>query len=273
MFHAKTLLQKHFFYGTLIYMAKIIAFSNQKGGVGKTTTCVNLAAYIALMGKRVLVVDLDSQGNASSSLGYFDKNLQKSTYAVLCGGEDIKNCLRNTDIDGLKILPSSKDMAGAEVELARMVEEREHVLEKRLSLVCDDFDFIFIDQPPSIGLVAVNALAAASGIIVPLVCEYFALEGLAGMMNTVKLVRKFLNPNTNIAGVVLEMYDARSKLTREVRAEIEKLFGDKVFATTIPKNIRLAEAPSFGKPIALYDKKCAGAVAYEALAQEFIQKI
>lgn len=254
-------------------MAKIIAFSNQKGGVGKTTTCVNLGTAIAQMGSRVLVVDLDLQGNASSSLGYFDKNPPNSTFDMLCGEADIKACIRDTEIEMLKLIPSSKDMAGAELELAGISSGRERVLERRLAPVCDDFDYIFLDCAPSIGLVAVNALAASTDIIVPIVCEYFALEGLAGMMNTVKLVRKFLNPATNISGVVLTMYDARNKLTREVRAEIDKLFGNKVFNTSIPKNVRLAEAPSYGKPIALYDKKCAGAVAYDSLAKEFIQKI
>lgn len=254
-------------------MAKIIAFSNQKGGVGKTTTCVNLAAYIAESGKRVLVVDFDAQGNASSSLGIFDKRTKNSIYDVICGGADIKSCIVDTEIKGLKILPASNDLAGAELELGQIVIGRERVLEEKLEAVKDDFDYIFIDCGPSLGLLTVNALTASNGIVVPIVCEYFALEGLAQMMNTVKLVRKFLNPSVNIAGVALTMYDGRSKLTREVRAEIEKLFGDKVFETTIPKNVRLAESPSFGKPIVLYDKKCAGALAYEALAKEFIQKI
>lgn len=254
-------------------MAKIIAFSNQKGGVGKTTTCVNLAAYIAEAGKRVLVVDFDAQGNASSSLGIFDKRTKNSIYDVICGGADIRDCIVDTEIKGLKILPASNDLAGAELELGQIVIGRERVLEEKLEAVKDDFDYIFIDCGPSLGLLTVNALTASNGIVVPIVCEYFALEGLAQMMNTVKLVRKFLNPSVNIAGVALTMYDGRSKLTREVRAEIEKLFGDKVFETTIPKNVRLAESPSFGKPVVLYDKKCAGALAYEALAKEFIQKI
>ncbi len=254
-------------------MAKIIAFSNQKGGVGKTTTCVNLAAYIAEAGKRVLVVDFDAQGNASSSLGIFDKRIKNSVYDVICGGADIKKCIVPTEIKGLKALPASNDLAGAELELGQIVIGRERVLEEKLEEIKDDFDYIFIDCGPSLGLLTVNALTASDGIVVPIVCEYFALEGLAQMMNTVKLVRKFLNPSVNIVGVALTMYDGRSKLTKEVRAEIEKLFGDKVFDTTIPKNVRLAESPSFGKPVVLYDKKCAGAVAYEALAKEFIQKI
>ena len=272
MFHTKTLLQKHFFYVKLNYMAKILAFSNQKGGVGKTTTCVNLAATIATYGKRVLVVDLDSQSNASSALGVFDKNLKCSTYSVLCEGKDARDCLVGTETNGLYLLPSCRDLAGAELELAPL-KGREQMLSKGLEPIREDFDYIFIDCAPSLGLVTINALVASNGVIVPLVCEYFALEGLAQMMNTLRLVRKFLNPSVNIEGVVLTMYDGRSRLTREVRAEIDKLFGSKVFETVIPKNIRLAEAPSYGKPISLYDKKCAGAVAYDSLAKEFIQKI
>ncbi|MBR4800527.1 MAG: ParA family protein [Clostridia bacterium] len=254
-------------------MAKIVAFSNQKGGVGKTTACVNLAAYLAEKGKRVLIVDLDSQANATSSLGYFDKKLQNSIFSMLFEGAPLKSCIRNTDIKGLSLLPSSSDLAGAEIELGRIERNREYVLKARLDAGRDDYDYIFIDCAPSLGLLAVNALTAANGIVIPLVCEYFALEGLAQMLNTVRLAKKHLNPSLEIYGVVLTAYDGRNRLAREVKAEIDKLFGDKVFKTAIPKNVRLAEAPSYGKPIVLYDKKCAGAVAYDALAEEFIQKI
>lgn len=273
MFHTKTVLPKRFLCATLIYMAKIIAFSNQKGGVGKTTTCVNVAAYLAENGKKVLIVDLDSQANATSSLGIFDKNLHDSTYEVLVNGANVKNCVRSTEIAGLNILPASNDLAGAELELAGISKGRERVLAERLEPVKRDFDYIFIDCAPSLSLVTINALTAADGIVVPIVCEYLALEGLAQMMNAVRLTKKHLNSRLEICGVALTMYDGRSRLARDVRAQVEKLFGDKVFQTAIPKNVRLAEAPSYGKPISIYDKKCAGAAAYEALAREFIQKI
>lgn len=253
-------------------MAKKIAFSNQKGGVGKTTTCVNIAAYLAENGKKVLVIDLDSQANASSSLGIFDKKVHNSTYDVLLGDKSVSDCIRDTEINGLKLIPANSDLAGADIELAS-IKGRERVLANKLLAVEDDFDYILIDCAPSLGLVIVNALTAADGIVVPIVCEYLALEGLAQMMNTARLVRKHLNPSLEIAGVVLTMYDGRSKLTREVREQVDKLFLGKVFETTVPKNVRLAEAPSYGKPILLYDKKCAGAQAYESLAREFIQKI
>ena len=252
-------------------MAKKIAFSNQKGGVGKTTTCVNIAAYLAENGKKVLVIDLDSQANASSSLGIFDKKAHNSTYDVLLGDKSVSDCARDTEINGLKLIPANSDLAGADIELAS-IKGRERVLANKLAAVEDDFDYILIDCAPSLGLVIVNALTAADGIVVPIVCEYLALEGLAQMMNTARLVRKHLNPSLEIAGVVLTMYDGRSKLTREVREQVDKLFLGKVFETTVPKNVRLAEAPSYGKPILLYDKKCAGAQAYESLAREFIQK-
>ena len=273
MFHTKTLLQNGGMCVSIKYMAKIIAFSNQKGGVGKTTTCVNVAAYLAENGKKVLIVDLDSQANATSSLGIFDKKAQNSTYDCLFGLASITDCIRDTETAGLKILPASNDLAGAELDLASAQKGREWLLAERLEPVKRDFDYIFIDCAPSLSLVTVNALAASDGIVVPIVCEYLALEGLAQMMNTVRLTKKHLNPRLEIFGVVLTMYDGRSRLTRDVQNQVNKLFGNKVFQTTIPKNVRLAEAPSYGKPIRLYDNKCAGAVAYAALAKEFIQKI
>lgn len=273
MFHTKTLLPKPIFCAKLNYMAKIFAFSNQKGGVGKTTTCVNVAAYLAENGKRVLVVDLDAQANASSSVGIFDKNPQYSSYDLLCGGAAIENCIRQTEQNGLLVIPASRDLAGAELELGQLASQRESVLSSRLSKAKDEFDCIFIDCAPSLSLVTVNALVASDGVIVPIVCEYFALEGLSQTMNTVRLVKKHLNGAIEIAGVVVAMYDGRSRLARETKREVDNLFGDKVFETFVPKNVRLAEAPSYGKPINLYDNKCAGAKAYASLAQEFINKI
>ena len=254
-------------------MAKVITFSNQKGGVGKTTTCVNLASYLATKGKKMLVIDLDPQGNASSALGEFDKKVKKSIYDVLCDELEAEYAIKKTEIDGLSFIPSSGDLAGAELELSQIVIGRERVLDEKLTTVKDKFDFVFIDCPPSLGLLTVNALTASDGVVVPIQCEYFALEGLSQMMNTIKLVKKFLNPNIEVMGVVLTMFDGRSKLSKEVFDEIVKFFGDKVYNTKIPRNIRLAEAPSYGKPVMLYDKKCAGAIAYDALADEFMAKI
>lgn len=254
-------------------MAKVIAFSNQKGGVGKTTTCVNLAAYVAAKGYRVLVVDMDPQGNASSAMGFFERKEKSSVYEVLTDDLDAAAAVKETETDGLFAITSSSDLAGAELELAQVMIGRERVLDEKLAGVREKYDFVFIDCPPSLGLLTVNALAASDGVVVPIQCEYFALEGLSQMMNTVKLVKKFLRPAIEVEGVVITLYDGRSKLSKGVVAEIEKVFGSKVYNTKIPRNVRLAEAPSYGKPVAQYDPKCAGAQAYEKLSEEFLQRI
>lgn len=254
-------------------MAKVIAFSNQKGGVGKTTTCVNLAAYTARAGKRVLVVDMDPQGNASSALGFFERKDKKSVYEVLVGDIEAAGAVKKTETEGLDIITSSGDLAGAELELAQVMIGRERVLDEKLEAVKEGYDFVFIDCPPSLGLLTVNSLAAADGVVVPIQCEYFALEGLSQMMNTIKLVKKFLRPAIEVEGVVITLYDGRAKLSKGVVGEIEKVFGDKVYLTKIPRNVRLAEAPSYGKPVSDYDPKCAGAQAYEKLAEEFLRRI
>lgn len=254
-------------------MAQTIVFSNQKGGVGKTTTCVNLAAYVAQKGRKVLVIDMDPQGNASSALGFFERNDGKSVYQVLCGNLDAEDAVKNTEISGLDVITSSSDLAGAELELVQVMIGRERVLEEKTEEIKKSYDFVFIDCPPSLGLLTVNALAASDGVIVPIQCEYFALEGLSQMMNTIKLVKKFLNPDIEVQGVVVTLYDSRAKLAKGVIAEIDKVFGDKVYDTRIPRNVRLAEAPSYGKPVSLYDPKCAGAVAYGLLAEEFLARI
>ncbi len=253
-------------------MAKVISFSNQKGGVGKTTTCVNLAVALAQRKNKVLVVDCDPQANSTSTFGIFDKKTKNSTYEVICCSVDIQKAICQTEVENLHLVPSSNDLSGAELELSQIVIGRERVLEQALDEIKDRYDYIFIDCPPSLGLITVNALTASNSVIVPIQSEFFALEGLSQMMNTIKLVKKYLNKSIEIDGVVLTMFDSRSKLSREVLQEIQKYFGDKVFETKIPRNVRLAEAPSFGKPIALYDKKCAGAVAYDALADEFLKK-
>lgn len=248
-------------------MAYVVSFSNQKGGVGKTTSCVNLAAYIALSGYKVLLVDLDSQANASSALGVFDKKAENSIYTALCTG-DIRPCIvKGADFD---FVPSSRDLTGAELELNDK-EDREFVLKNALSAVLDDYDYIFIDCAPSINLLLVNALTASNGVIIPLQCEYFALEGMNQLLNTVRLVKKHLNPSIAIDGVLLTMC-MRNKLAQDVENNVRSLFKSAVFDTKIPRNIRLAEAPSFAKTINNYDDKCAGALAYKALAQEFISK-
>lgn len=253
-------------------MAKIIAFSNQKGGVGKTTTCVNLAASLANSGKRVLIVDFDAQCNASSALGEFDKQTKNSIYSVMFDDIKIAEAIKTSEVKGLDFIPASCDLAGAELELSQIVIGRERVLQDRLNEVQDEYDYIFIDCPPSLGLLTVNALTASNGVVVPIQSEYYALEGLSQMMNTVKLVKKFLNKDIEILGVAVTMYDSRSKLAKGVLEEIKKFFGDKVYETKIPRNIRLAEAPSYGKPVCLYDKRCSGAVAYDNLAKEFLSK-
>ena len=248
-------------------MAYVVSFSNQKGGVGKTTSCVNLAAYIALSGYKVLLVDLDSQANASSALGVFDKKAENSIYTALCTG-DIRPCIvKGADFD---FVPSSRDLTGAELELNDK-EDREFVLKNALSAVLDDYDYIFIDCAPSINLLLVNALTASKGVIIPLQCEYFALEGMNQLLNTVRLVKKHLNSSIEIDGVLLTMC-MRNKLAKDVEKNVRSLFKSAVFDTKIPRNIRLAEAPSFAKTINNYDDKCAGALAYKALAQEFISK-
>lgn len=254
-------------------MAKVIAFSNQKGGVGKTTTCVNLAAYTARAGKRVLVVDMDPQGNASSALGFFERKDKKSVYEVLVGDIEAAGAVKKTETEGIDIITSSGDLAGAELELAQVMIGRERVLDEKIEAVKEGYDFVFIDCPPSLGLLTVNSLAAADGVVVPIQCEYFALEGLSQMMNTIKLVKKFLRPAIEVEGVVITLYDGRAKLSKGVVGEIEKVFGDKVYLTKIPRNVRLAEAPSYGKPVSDYDPKCAGAQAYEKLAEEFLRRI
>ncbi len=252
-------------------MGKIIAFSNQKGGVGKTTTCVNMSAYLASMGKKILIVDLDPQGNATTGLGFNKSEIKNSVYNAMIDDLPIQDAVVRTQIDGLDILPSSIDLAGAEVELVYK-KEREHVLKKVLEIARSSYDYITIDCPPSLGLLTINALAAADKVIIPIQSEYYAMEGLSQLMNTIKLVKKHLNPSLQIDGVVLTMSDNRAIISRQISAEIRKFFGKSVYDTVIPRNIRLSEAPSHGVPIMLHDTRCAGAKAYLALTEEFLER-
>ena len=251
-------------------MGKIIAFSNQKGGVGKTTTCVNMAAYLAALGKKVLLIDVDAQGNATTGLGYDKSKLEKSAYNVIIEGDDVTDVMLNTDIDGLYLLPSGIDLAGAEVELVQL-KNRDKRLAEAVEKVRDKFDYMVIDCPPSLGLTTINALAAADEVIIPIQSEYYALEGLSQLVNTIRLVTR-LNSKLKIGGVVITMYDGRALVSRQISEEIRKFFGSRVFNTVIPRNIRVSEAPSHGVPVMLHDPKCAGAKAYLAITKEFLEK-
>ena len=254
----------------MTYLAKVIAIANQKGGVGKTTTAVNLSSCLAYKGKKVLVIDIDPQGNTSSGLGVDKKNISHSVYDVIINDEPIENTLLKTCVENLTLCPSNIQLAGAEVELVSLI-SRENRLKSALYYVRKEYDFIIIDCPPSLGLLTLNSLTAADTILVPIQCEYYALEGLSQLMNTVKLVQRHLNPELEVEGVVLTMFDARTNLSIQVVEEVKKYFRNKVYRTVIPRNVRLSEAPSFGLPIILYDPKSKGAECYIELAEEVIQ--
>ncbi|MBP3284885.1 MAG: ParA family protein [Clostridia bacterium] len=251
-------------------MGKIIAVTNQKGGVGKTTTAINLSAAMALKGKKVLLVDTDPQGNATSGLGINKSKENKNLYSLMIENVEIGECIRKTAIDKLQVLPSSIDLAGAEIELVNVM-AREFVLKSALDQVKDSYDFIIIDCPPSLGLLTLNSLSAADSVLIPIQCEFYALEGLGQLVNTINLIQKKLNPNLEIEGIVLTMYEARRNLTQQVAEEVKKHFKDKVYPIMIPRNVRLSEAPSHGIPIALYDKKSKGTKSYKDLANYVIK--
>lgn len=251
-------------------MAKTVAIANQKGGVGKTTTAVNLSACVAQLGKRVLAVDIDPQGNMTSGLGVDKDSVAASIYDLLINRTDAREATIGTQIDGLDLIPANIELAGAEVELVSMM-AREQVLKRALYAVQNDYDYVFIDCPPSLGLLTLNSLTAANTLMVPIQCEYYALEGLSQLMNTVKLVRMHLNPELDVEGVVLTMFDARTNLSTQVVSEVKKFFKNKVYNTIIPRSVRLSEAPSFGRPISVYDPRSTGAKAYAALAQELVK--
>ena len=251
-------------------MTKIVALANQKGGVGKTTTAINLGASVAACERKVLIVDLDPQANATSGVG-LSKNEEQSMYPVLVDGAPMRDIIRATELPTLSIAPSSVDLVGAEIELREAI-GREYHLRKALTDVKGDFDYVLIDSPPSLGLLTINALTAADSVLVPMQCEYFALEGVSQLLATIDRVRDAVNPALEIEGIALTMYDERMNLSRQVAEEVRTHFAEKVYRTVIPRNVRLGEAPSFGKPIILYDIRSRGSEAYLNLAREFIQR-
>lgn len=252
-------------------MGKVIALANQKGGVGKTTTAINLAASLAVLEKKVLIIDADPQANATSGVGIDVRNVESSIYECLIDDAEPLNVVIETEIDGLHIIPSHIDLVGAEIEMLNM-ESREHMLKKICAKLSDNYDYILIDCSPSLGLITVNALTAADSVMIPVQCEYFALEGLGKLLNTIKIIQSKLNTELEIEGFVLTMYDARLRLSNQVVDEVRKHFQQMVFETIVQRNIKLSEAPSFGKPVVLYDADSKGSVNYLNLAREVITK-
>ena len=252
-------------------MGEIIACANQKGGVGKTTTVVSLASYLALDGHRVLLVDMDPQGNATSGLGIDRTTIERSVYDVLLASVPVSKAVQGTSVDGLNVLPSDRSLAGAEVELVPS-SARERRLKQVLEVSGEDYDFILLDCPPSLGLLTVNALTAADSVIIPLQCEYYALEGLGQLMATVDLIREHLNPGLKLKGVILTMHDGRTSLSADVTAEVRRHLGTQVFKAVVPRSVRLAEAPSYGQPIAEYSPSSRGALAYQTLTAELLER-
>ncbi len=252
-------------------MSKVVAIANQKGGVGKTTTAVNLGACLGELGRSILIVDADPQGNATSGLGVDRNKLDYSLYDCLVRNVEPVKALRATEFPGVWLLPSSLDLAGAEIELVQM-DEREHRLKKVVGQIRDNYDFVFIDCPPSLGLLTVNALTAADSVLIPIQCEYYALEGLTQLLNTIKLIRGRLNSTLALEGVLLTMFDGRTNLSLQVAEEVKRYFRDYVFQTIIPRNVRLSEAPSHGKPITVYDPRSRGAEVYRELAEEVLRR-
>ncbi|MTI87945.1 MAG: ParA family protein [Balneolaceae bacterium] len=252
-------------------MGKVISIANQKGGVGKTTTAINLAASLAAIEHPTLVIDIDPQSNTTSGLGIDSKTVSNSIYEVMIGSTDVEDTIRQTELDFLDLIPAHINLVGAEIEMIDR-DERERILFKVLTELREKYDFIVIDCPPSLGLLTINALTASNSIVIPVQCEYFALEGLGQLLNTIKIVRQHLNPNLDIEGVLLTMYDTRTRLSNQVADEVKRYFDDRVFKSVIARNVRLAEAPSFGKPALLYDSTSVGAKNYLALAREIIKR-
>ncbi|MEK7348287.1 MAG: AAA family ATPase [Candidatus Eisenbacteria bacterium] len=252
-------------------MARTVAIANQKGGVGKTTTAVNLAAGLALCGKKVLLIDLDPQGNAGSGLGYPSIKVQHGIYDVLTGNATLADVILETEVAGLHLVPSGQRLVGAEVELVD-VPRREYRLKEALVDMEERYDFILIDAPPSLGFLTLNALTAARSVLVPVQCEYYALEGLSHLLSAIRLVQQGLNPTLQIEGVLLTMFDNRLNLSQQVLEETRRFFAERVYRTVIPRNVRLSEAPSFGKPVVVYDPTCVGSTSYMNLAKEVIER-
>lgn len=252
-------------------MGRVIAISNQKGGVGKTTTAINLSACLAEKGKQVLVIDMDPQGNATSGLGIDKSSVEHSSYEILLGEVSISDAMEESVCEGLSVIPSERGLAGAEIELLEK-DEREYILKKEVDGIKDQFDFIIIDCPPSLNILTVNAMTTADTVLVPIQCEYYALEGLSELLYTIDLVKERLNSKLEMEGVVFTMYDARTCLSLQVVENVKENLQQNIYKTIIPRNIRLAEAPSYGKPINLYDSKSAGAEGYRGLADEVIER-
>ena len=251
-------------------MGKIISIANQKGGVGKTTTSINLSTILAKKGRRVLMIDADPQGNASSGVGVGREDIELSIYDVLINDTEIPDVVKKTNVKNLSLCPSNINLAGAEVELVSMM-SREQRLKEKLDEVKEDYDFIIIDCPPSLGLITLNAFTASDSVLIPVQCEYYALEGLGQLLNTINLVKKHLNKDIEIEGALLTMYDIRTNLSNQVVKEVKRYFNEKVYKTVIPRNVKLSEAPSYGMPISMYDPRSKGAKSYEKFVKEFLK--
>ena len=251
-------------------MGKIISIANQKGGVGKTTTSINLSTILAKKGRKVLMIDADPQGNASSGVGVGREDIELSIYDVLINDTEIPDVVKKTNVKNLSLCPSNINLAGAEVELVSMM-SREQRLKEKLDEVKEDYDFIIIDCPPSLGLITLNAFTASDSVLIPVQCEYYALEGLGQLLNTINLVKKHLNKDIEIEGALLTMYDIRTNLSNQVVKEVKRYFNEKVYKTVIPRNVRLSEAPSYGMPISMYDPRSKGAKSYEKFVKEFLK--
>jgi len=250
-------------------VGRVIAIANQKGGVAKTTTAVNLSAWLSLMGNKVLLVDTDPQGNATTGVGVDKEKLEKCIYDVLINGVPVREVIVKSAVEGLDLVPATLELAGAEIELVG-VKEREKILKKAVLSLRDEYDFIFFDCPPSLGLLTINAMTASDSLIIPIQCEYYALEGLGQLMNTIAMVQRNLNRDLKIEGVLLTMFDGRTNLAIQVVDEVKKYFKDKVYRSIVPRNVRLSEAPSHGKPVMVYDRRSKGAEVYRELAKEVL---